>query len=61
MWDVYSSLPIANAMGLKIYNIENNMQLLQLDFNLFKKDFKAKNIWLICHPCYKDELMSIIK
>ena len=61
MWDVYSSLPIANAMGLKIYNIENNMQLSQLDFNLFKKDFKAKNIWLICHPCYKDELMSIIK
>ena len=43
MWDVYSSLPIANAMGLKIYNIENNMQLSQLDFNLFKKETKFSN------------------
>lgn len=61
MWDVYTSLPIANAMGLKIYNIENNETLSKLDFDLFKENFKAKNIWLICHPTYKDELMSILK
>ena len=61
MWDIYTSLPIANIMGLKIYNIENGEILSKLDFNLFRENFKAKNIWLICHPTYKDELMSILK
>lgn len=61
MWDIYTSLPIANAMGLKIYNIENGKILSKLDFDLFKENFEAKNMWLICHPTYKDELMSILK
>lgn len=61
MWDVYTSLPIANAMGLKIYNIEDGKILSKLDFDLFKENFEAKNMWLICHPTYKDELMSILK
>lgn len=61
MWDIYTSLPIANAMGLKIYNIENGKILSKLDFDLFRENFKAKNIWLMCHPTYKDELMSILK
>lgn len=61
MWDIYTSLPIANAMGLKIYNIEDGKILSKLDFDLFRENFKAKNIWLICHPTYKDELMSILK
>lgn len=60
MWDIYSTLPIANSLGINIYNIENSNKLTKLNFDLFKDDFKAKNIWLLCHPCYKDELMSIL-
>lgn len=60
MWDVYSTLPIANKMGLKIYNIDNGEELLKLDFSLFRDNFKAKNIWLICHPCYRDGMFSIL-
>lgn len=60
MWDVYSTLPIANKLGLAIYNIDNGDELKKLDCGLFKENLKAKNIWLICHPCYKDELLSIL-
>lgn len=61
MWDVYSSLPIAKALGMEIYNIENGKTLEKLDFDLFKNDLKVKNIWLICHKDYKKDLMSILK
>ena len=60
MWDVYSTLPIASKLGIKIYNIDNGEELTTLDFNLFKGNLKAKNIWLICHPYYKDEMLSIL-
>jgi len=60
MWDLYSTLPIANKMGIKIYNIENSNELKEIDFSLFNDNLKVKNIWLICHPCYKNELMSIL-
>ncbi len=60
MWDIYATLPIANILGIKIYNINNGAELTRLDFDLFKEDFKAKNIWLICHPCYRDEMLSIL-
>lgn len=62
MWDVYATLPIANKLGIKIYNIDNDKEeLTKIDFNLFKDDFKVKNIWLICHPDYKEDLLSILK
>ncbi len=60
MWDVYSTLPIANKLGIKIYNINDGEELTALDFNLFKENLKAKNIWLVCHPCYRDEMLSIL-
>lgn len=60
MWDVYATLPIADKLGFGVYNINNEEKLTKIDFDLFKEDFKAKNIWLICHPEYKDELMSIL-
>jgi len=61
MWDVYGSLPIANKLGMGIYNINNSSKLQKLDFDLFKDTLKAKNIWLICHESYKDEMMSVVK
>ncbi len=60
MWDIYATLPIANKIGIKIYNIDNGEELNKINFDLFKENFKAKNIWLICHPCYKTELLSIL-
>lgn len=60
MWDVYSTLPISNKLGINIYNIENGEELTTLDFNLFQDNLKAKNIWLICHSEYKDDLLSIL-
>ena len=61
MWDVYSSLPIAKALGMEIYNVENGKTLEKLDFDLFKENLKVKNMWLICHKDYKKELFSILK
>ena len=60
MWDVYGSLPLAKSLGMEIYNIETGNTLEKLDFNLFKDTLKVKNIWLICHTDYKDELFSIL-
>jgi fructose-1,6-bisphosphatase/inositol monophosphatase family enzyme len=60
MWDVYGSLPIAEKLKIGIYNINDSSELNKIDFNLFKDDLKAKNIWLICHRNYKDEMLSIV-
>lgn len=60
MWDVYGSLPIAQRMGMGVYNINDGSKLEKLDFDLFKENLKAKNIWLICHESYKQELLNII-
>lgn len=61
MWDVYGSLPIANKLGMGIYNINDCSRLEKLNFDLFEDTLKAKNIWLICHESYKNELMSVVK
>lgn len=61
MWDIYGSLPIAKKLGMNIYNINDGSMLEKLDFNLFEDTLKVKNIWLICHESYKNEMMSIAK
>lgn len=61
MWDIYAALPIANKLGIKIYNIKDGSELTSVDFSLFDDNFKVKNIWLICHPDYKSEMLSILK
>ena len=60
MWDVYSSLPLAKMLGMEIYNINDGSTLEELTFDLFKDDLKVKNIWLITHPIYKEEMFSIL-
>ncbi|MDD2840668.1 MAG: hypothetical protein PHY80_06190 [Rickettsiales bacterium] len=61
MWDVYGNLPIAEKLGMGIYNINDGSKLEKLDFSLFKDTLKAKNIWLVCHESYKNEMMSVVK
>ena len=63
MWDIYGALPIAKQLGLKFYNVDKDKlnvdELSELDFSLFTDKFKVKNMWLLCHPDYKDELTKI--
>jgi fructose-1,6-bisphosphatase/inositol monophosphatase family enzyme len=61
MWDIYSGLPIAKAMGMEFYNINNGETLEELDFNLFEDNLKVKNVWLVCHKSYKDALFDMLK
>ncbi len=61
MWDIYGSLPIAEKLGMNIYNINDGSRLEKLDFDLFGDTLKVKNIWLVCHENYKNEMMSVVK
>ncbi|MBN1783937.1 MAG: hypothetical protein JW812_03145 [Alphaproteobacteria bacterium] len=61
LWDIAASAPIAQNLGLSIFNTQTNKKLINLnDFDI-TENWKFKDFMLICHEENYNELKKVLK
>jgi myo-inositol-1(or 4)-monophosphatase len=61
IWDIASAIPIAQRMGLKVYNIANKKIFNELHLEkMSKENWRLKVPVLFCHPEHSKELLDVI-
>ena len=60
LWDVSGTIPIANYLGLKIFEYGSQKICDSISPEYFNKDMRIKNPCIICYPDNYDEIAKLV-